>query len=246
MGKYVLKNGKILLNGYDLSGDHNSVELSVTREEKDVTTFGSVGMKRLAGMQSFNVSGGGFFEAGTGKTDTVVWSAFSTTANEVTIMPQGSTAGSVAFISQMDTFEYAPGGSVGDAMGFTFAGAGEGVALVEGKVLKSGAVSSSGTGTAFSVGQIASGRRGYATLHVTATSGSGDRTLDVTIQSDASSSFSSPTTHITFTQVTTAVASEWKYTTAASTTDSWWRAKWIPVGTGESFTMYVTFGVSYL
>lgn len=247
MGKYVIQNGKILLNGFDLSGDHNQIGLTVAREERDVTTFGKAGVQRIAGMQSFEVSGSGFFEAGTGKIDTVVAPNLGTSGAELTILPQGTSVGSKAFIGEINTFEYAPGGSVGDAMGFTFAGRSEGTVLVDGTVLKSGAVSTSGTGTILNLGQIASGRFGYGILHVTATSGNGGtQTLDVKIQSDSTTGFISPTTHISFTQVGNAVASQWKATTATSTTDSYWRARWVSAGVSEGFTFYVSFGISYL
>jgi len=253
MAKYVIKNGKILLNGYDLSGEHNSVELTVSREERDVTTFGAVGMKRLAGMQSFSVSGSGFFEAGAGTgviadrahIDTVIAPNLGTSAAEITIMPQGTSVGSPGFMSQMNTFEYAPGGSVGDVMGFTFAGKGEGVPLVQGTVLKSGLIAATGTTTGFNLGHSTS-HIGYATLHVTSTSGPGDRTLNVTIQSDNSSGFASPTTRITFTGITTALGSEWKSTTVSSSTDVWWRAYYITSGVNPGYTAYVTFGLSKL
>ncbi len=255
MGKYVIKNGKILYNGYDLSGDHNQIGLTVSREEKECTTFGKAGVQRIAGMQSFDVSGSGFFEAGAGavtagnpaKIDTVIAPTLGTSSAELTIMPQGTSAGSKCFIGEINTFEYAPGGSIGDVMGFTFAGKGEGTVLVDGVVLKSGSVSTSGTGTILNVGPVTSGRFGYGVLHVTSTSGVGDnQALNVTIQSDYTTSFASPTTRISFTQVTNAVSSQWKATTMTSTTDLYWRAKWISAGTNEGFTFHVGFGISYL
>ncbi len=252
MGKYVIANGKILFNGYDLSGDHNQIGLTVSREEREATTFGKKGVQRIAGLQSFDVSGSGFFEAGTGKIDTVIAPQIGTSNAELTILPQGTSAGSIGFISQVNTFEYAPGGSIGDVMGFTFAGKGEGTVLVQGTVLKFGAVSTSGTGTSatnsvFCLGQIASGRKGYGVLHVTATSGTGNnQILDVTIQSAATSSFGTPSDRISFTSAGNTVTSELKSTTYNGTTDDWWRAKWVPDGTNKSFTFCVTFGISNL
>ncbi len=241
MGKYVIRNAKILLNGYDLSSDHNQIGLTVTREEKECTTFGKAGVQRLAGLQSFDVSGSGFFEAASA--DYAVTLTLGTANSELTILPQGTSVGSKGFISEVTTFEYAPGGSVGDVLGFTFAGKGEGTVLVEGTVLKSGVVSGTSTSTAVNLGQIAAGRMGYATLHVTV---AGDTTLNVTIQSDNTSGFSTPTTRVSFTQVGTGIASEWKSTTATGSTDFWWRAKCTPGGASTAYTAHVTFGISYL
>jgi len=246
MGKYVIANGKILLNGYDLSGDHNQIGLSVTREEREVTTFGKAGVQRIAGIQSFDVSGSGFFEAGTGKIDTVIAPQLGTSSVELTILPQNATIGSKGFLSRINTFEYAPGGSVGDAMGFTFAGKGEGHVLVEGTVLKVGSVTANGTTTGFDLG-YSTRYPMYATLHVTATSGTGGtQELDVWIQSDNSSEFSSPTTRITFTVAGAVVTSQLASSTLSSSTDTWWRASWESAGTNEGFTFYVTAGRSYL
>lgn len=244
MGKYVIKNGKILYNGYDLSGDHNQIGLTVSREEKECTTFGKAGVQRIAGQQSFDVSGSGFFEAGTGKIDTVIAPTLGTSSAELTIMPQGTSAGSKCFIGEINTFEYAPGGSVGDVMGFTFAGKSEGTVLVEGNVLKSGTVSTSGTGTILNLGAVAAGRFGYGALHVTATSGAA-QSLIVTIQSDSTTGFSSPTTQITFATATTVVTSQWKSTTGVIT-DTYWRTRWASAGVSEGFTFHTVFGISYL
>lgn len=84
-----------------------------------------------------------------------------------------------------------------------------------------------------------------AALHVTAiASGS---TLDVTIESAAAGdpTFASPTTQLTFTQVTTAVTSEFKQATlAAAETDTLWRAVWTRGATG-TYTIGVSFGILY-
>lgn len=253
MGKYVIKNGKILYNGYDLSGDHNQIGLTVSREEKECTTFGKAGVQRIAGLQSFDVSGSGFFEAGAGsiaagdtaKVDTVIAPNLGTSSAELTIIPQGTSVGSKAFISEINTFEYAPGGSVGDVMGFTFAGKGEGTVLVEGTVFKAGTIDSSTNSAAVQVGAVGAGKHGYAILHVTSTTGSGDRAVTVKIQSDAAESFTTPTTQVTFTAVTTTRASQWLPTTG-TITDTWWRAAWTVAGTAKNFTAYITFGVSTL
>jgi hypothetical protein len=246
MGKFVISNGKILLNGYDLSGDHNQIGLTVSREERETTTFGKKGVQRIAGLQSFDVSGSGYFEAGTGHVDTIIAPNLGTSSAELTILPQGATIGSKGFIGEINTFEYAPGGSIGDVMGFTFAGKGEGTVLVDGILLKAGAVSSSGTTTPFQLGHSTSHLL-FANLHVTSTSGTGDsQELEVVIQSDATSSFGSPTNRITFSTSFDTPISEWKSTTMSSSTDTWWRVSWVSSGTNEGFTFYVTAGISYL
>ena len=75
------------------------------------------------------------------------------------------------------------------------------------------------TATGHQIGAIAAGQTGYAFLSVpTATSG----TLDVTIESDSTNSFSgAETTQATFTQVTTTATSQLILITA-TITDTWW------------------------
>ena len=112
--------------------------------------------------------------------------------------------------------------------------------LVLATVLGRGTKTSSGnTATGYNIGAIAAGQAGYAFLTVpTATSG----TIDVTIESDATNSFSgAETTRFTFTQVTTTATSQIIALTTA-VTDTWWRAKWVSATT-PSHNIAVAFGI---
>ncbi len=87
----------------------------------------------------------------------------------------------------------------------------------------------------------------YAFLHVTATSGEGDQTLDVVIKSDSASDHSvSPATRVTFTQVTTSVGAQFATPVSGAISDDYWRAEWTIGGTGSpSFTFLVGMGIMY-
>lgn len=96
--------------------------------------------------------------------------------------------------------------------------------LVLGRLLAVGSKSSGGSSSGVQLGAVASGQGIYASLHViTATSGS----ITVIIESDDNGGFSSATTRLTFTAVTTTPGSEWVFDIPASgITDDFWRATW--------------------
>jgi hypothetical protein len=109
--------------------------------------------------------------------------------------------------------------------------AGDSPALL-GKVLAIGNKTSSGnTATGHQIGAVASGQSAYAVLHAYgATSG----TIDVTIESDATNSFSgAETTRFTFTQVTTTATYQFQTPLAGPITDTWWRAVWVSAATPD-------------
>jgi hypothetical protein len=124
---------------------------------------------------------------------------------------------------------------IGDVAGFSFDGQPTDE-IAPGYVLhpKTARSSSSNT-TGVQVGAL-SGGTGYAALHVFAGTAS---TLDVVIQSDDNSGFTSATNRITFTQATGAT-SQWSTVTSAGS-DDYWRVSWT-VG-GGTWTFAVTFGI---
>jgi len=253
MAKQIIQNAKVLVNGSDISGDINETSLLITHPDVDVTVYGSSSIRRLAGLQDWEVSVSGFYEAGTDKVDTVIFPLVGTSNNEITVCPVSATSGQTVYLSQTNVLEYEAGGSVGDAMGFNFVAKSEAIPMVRGEMLIAGfkestAATVSGyateiTATSAGAGSITLPGIGYGMLHVTSSSGQADRTLDVKIQSDATSSFASPTTVFTFTQITTTQTSQMKQTTA-STTDTWWRGVYTIAGTLENaFTVYLSLGV---
>jgi hypothetical protein len=103
---------------------------------------------------------------------------------------------------------------------------------VLGKVLAIGNKTSSGnSASGHQFAAVASGQSVWAVLHAYgATSG----TIDVTIESDATNSFSgAETTRFTFTQVTTTATYEFLTPLAGPITDTWWRAVWTSAATPD-------------
>ena len=99
-----------------------------------------------------------------------------------------------------------------------------------GKVLEIGTKTATGDGgTGVGLTAAADGETVYCVLHCTASTG----TFDVTVESDSTDAFASPTTRFTFTQIVTTVpASEFLLLKqSGGITDTFWRANWVSAST---------------
>lgn len=243
MATTTLTDVRLLTGGYEVTTDHNQLQLTRVKDAVDATTFGSSSRVYREGLKSASYSFAGFFDAdGTDEIDDVYASELAgTSSNVVTIVaPDGSTgAASYSFESLHST--YSPwGGSIGDMAAFQIDGVGTGDSF-RGQVLEDGttARSSSSNSTAVQLTGVSSGETARAALHVIAKTGS--PTLDVVVASDDSGAFSSGTDRITFTQATDVGA---QYETSTTVTaDDYWRTEWTFGGTG-SITFLVTFGIA--
>lgn len=56
MALYVLKDCKLYVAGFDISGDTNTVTIDHGAPELDVTTFGNDSVKRIAGLETVSLS----------------------------------------------------------------------------------------------------------------------------------------------------------------------------------------------
>lgn len=162
----------------------------------------------------------------------------------LSLLPAGSTYGSVAHAMEAVSLAYTPlraeHGQL--AMG-VLGGNGSGVA-VRGACLHPPATArtSSASGTAIQVGAVSATQRMYGALHVTAASGT-TPSLTVKIQSSATEG-GSYTDRITFTAATD-VTYQWS-NVAGAVTDTWWRVTWTISGTDPSFEFAVVAGIGAL
>lgn len=153
-----------------------------------------------------------------------------------------SSDGSLAYLMQGITLNYAPvQGSVGELAMAQITGASSGV-LVRGTLIHPSNVSrtSSSVGTGRELGAVVAGKSMYAALHVISASGTSP-TLDVKVQSDDNSGFTTPTDRITFSQQT-GVGYGWG-SVAGAVTDTHWRISYTIAGTNPVFAFAVTAGV---
>ena len=239
----VLTSPKILIGGYDVTGYHNKISAPISKEILDAQQFGATGRQRKAGLWDLVMTHSGYWDGGATTIDAVLRGLPA--SNVLTLCPNSGAMGEQAWFCNIITPKYETGGKVG---GFTtFMGVAalqDGSPVLNGTILKAAEITESGTGTAYELGAVTTGSI-YAALHVTATSGNANRTLDVIIQSAAADdpTFVSPTTRMTFTQVTTSVGAEFLTPVAGAVSDTLWRASYTRGGTTGTFTMYVIFAI---
>lgn len=235
MAHLVATDARTYVNEWDLSPHVNSLGLTLTQDARESTTFGSGGARTfLPGLRTgtFNVGGYQDFadDAAYEQISSLSGTAIFSFVPETDV--EGGRSASGQFIRTAWTPLDLP---LGDVAGLSMTGQPT-AAAVPGYILHpKTARSSSSTTTGVQVGALAGGT-GYAALHVFAGTAS---TLDVVIQSDDNSGFTSATNRITFTQAT-GPTSQWATVTSAGT-DDYWRVSWT-VG-GGTWTFAVTFGI---
>lgn len=241
MAHTTLTNKRLFFDGYELTSRSNAVTIDYSVDTLDNTTLDDTTKSVMPGLKTAAMQFEGFYDP-----DTVDVALFSAVASSGKVMTVGTstTEGEVAYTMQSMLAKYTPlQGSVGEMVGFSAGGVSQKSPIVRGSmILRSTNISSSGTGTAYSLGAASTQQRVYASLHTLGVSSSGD-TLTVKIQSAASSGFSSFTTQLTFTTVAGAVGSQWTSCTG-NITDTWWRAVYSTVGgTSPGFNVLATVGI---
>lgn len=131
-------------------------------------------------------------------------------------------------------------GSVGDMAGMNISGGTQGK-LVRGLLEYNDTAITSSTSTGSQLGEVSTGQSIYANLHCTGAS-AGD-TLDVIVQSDDNSGFSSATNRITFTQVAGGNIASEHLSLAGVVDDDYWRISFTIAGSDPSFTFAVSIGI---
>ena len=255
MAEQILKNVKIYFGGQSLGGSLNQAQVTYNSELKDKTVFGSSCRKRAAGLQSMDFTASGFWSASTGtqvagsteeyKPDDYLFDEIGSSAEALTIIPNGTALGNRAFFTQSVVGEYSPAGQIGELFGFSFVATGEGVALVRGSLMEAGSLSTAITGTARNIGIRTSTQKLYAALQVLTVSSSG-ATIRPEIITDSSSAFGiSPSTAIVFTAITDVDngTADWA-STSCSTEDTWFKVTCLSsAGAAPSITGNVCIGL---
>ena len=249
MAEKVLKDCRLLVGGYDISGNTNTMTVTMSADILDKTAFGSSFRKRKSGLKSFEMTGSGFWDSSTdpanrlGGFDSGLFNEVAGSSQTLTVA-EGST-GSKAILTHGIGASYAPGGAVGELMGFDFAAQGNGP-TVFGKLVRASTMKgSSGEGIAVNIGTATtSTKKLYAALHVIKGTTKSGHTVDVQIINDASSAMSSPTTVGGFTQLKTTdhhVRLMWA-TTKASTENGWYQVIWKASTVAAKVRAYVSIG----
>lgn len=239
---FVFKNPNIYVGAYDLSTVFDEVSLAYGYDEVDITTYGDTcrhGIPGLPTTELMMTGPGTIDDDPLGSED--ILAAQLIAAQSYTIAPL-RTAGTTAKFSQMMPFANTVGGTVGEAYRVTATGKGQSYQVIHGRVMATGAKTTTASGTAYELGAVGATQYLYGCLHVLAVSGT-DPTLDVIIASDDAEGMASATTRLTFTQKT-AVGAQFITPVAGAITDTWWRASWTIGGTETpTFTFVVSVGI---
>jgi hypothetical protein len=238
MPSVLLKNCAIYVGPYDLTADHNQVDVSQDVEELDDTRFGPVLAKALTpGLRSATLAAKAFWEAdgAAPKLDDKVSSLFPQSGWPLSVIAQNAgAAGEVGYAFQAMAASLKRGAQVGQLLMVDLQARNTAGPLVRATVLETGTKAVAGNGTARQLGAVTSAQRVYVALHAFAVTGG---TLTVKVQSDDASGFSTPTDRVTLAALTQA-GSEWKEL-AGPVTDTWWRANWSLSAGSASFALLV-------
>jgi hypothetical protein len=234
MSLQVLKNAKIYLAQYDVSGDFNQLALQVDTDELDVTTFGQTAKIALPGLESVTLTGKVFRQADSSafKIEDIVKANLAVANVPLSVSPLGGAAGDLAWTFKTFTAAYTQGLVVGQMPTADLAASMSGASLVRGTVLDTGTKVAGGNGTAYQLGALGTTQRMYAALHILALSGG---TFTAKVQSDDAVGMSTPLDRITFTAATVP-GSEWK-DVGPPVTDTYWRALWTLTGGSVTFAL---------
>ena len=238
------QNMSILEGGVELAGHGKSVNLQTEVSPLETTALDTSGWVTLiGGLKSGTVDFQFMQDLDTDAAiDSSFWSSFGATGTVRSICTVADD-GSAAYLMRGINLSYSPiQGNPGELATGAVSGATNTGPVVRGKLLhpSSTARTSSSTGTGRQLGAVASGKSMYAALHVISASGTSP-TLDVILQSDDNSGFTTPTSRVTFTQAT-ATGAEWG-SVAGAVTDDYWRISYTIGGTSPSFAFAVTAGI---
>lgn len=246
MAAISITNARQLIDGYDVSDVTGDLDVSGEAEMLPRTPIRSGGFRQqIPGLKSYRTVTNGFADFGSA---TAVCNVFrsATVGNQfvVSTFPTGGdTAGDPAIFTRarLQAFR-APGGAIGTIGTFGSVFESNTAQIEDGVTLHPLTLrTSSSSGTAVEFAGPTASQKLYAALHVTSVDGTSP-TLDVKVQSDDNSSFTTPTDRITFTQAS-AIGAQWATPLAGAITDDHWRVTWTIGGSSDpEFTFAVVIG----
>ncbi|MGH7536937.1 MAG: hypothetical protein ACREMG_15375 [Gemmatimonadales bacterium] len=234
MAHQVLTDCKLLVGGFNLSGDMNALALTYEAEAIDQSTMGVGTRAFMGGLKRILAQHAGYTQFGLGLTDDVLAAALGG-VQVMTMAPLTGAEGEPGYSFQSLITKYAPlKGAVGQAQQFDVTGEASQGPLINGIFLINGARTTTGTGTIFNPGAASASQKLYAALHVLTVAGTATPTLTAKVQSAATGGFGSPTDRITF-AAATAIGAQWATPVPGPITDAFWRISYTISGTTPSF-----------
>lgn len=240
MAIIALTNGIVHVGGHDFTCDVNQMTMEMTVAELDVTTMCSDGWTQMiGGVKSSSLNVSGFWQSdGDNQVDDVAFADLGVVGRPVTI-GHTNTEGSVIYMTQMANINYSMFGAHGEAAPFTLTASGSNSdGTVQGRLLaeKQDVSSTGALGSGTQAGAVAADEYLYASLHCF----SAGTTFDAVVESDDNSGFTSATTRVTFSGITTE-GGTWATKVAGAITDDWWRVR-VTTCTG-TFSIAASIGI---
>lgn len=241
----ILEDVRVFLGGADLALSLTKFSYETSTEEKDVTTFrtgtpasSSANTAKLVvgGLEMSSVKMEGNSEAGSDadedRPDDLFWQSRGT-PTPLTVAPDGSALGDVAFLTNLTPMKLITLGAPGDVWSYEVDGTTE--ATQRGQfLLPVSSVAADGDGTAMELGAVTAGQQLHFSAHVLAYP-DGD-SIVLSLESSADEAFTSPTTQLT-TGSFTATGAELLSSDGSAVTDTWYRVSWDITGSSGSFVV---------
>lgn len=126
------RNAIILVDGYNLSGDHNSVGVDMKAEILDETSFGDSTRIHKGGLVVTDITGKGNWEGASGHVDRILFDLVGLDDKIVSLFPNGITEGASSgagrgYAMKGVVESYNIGGEVGTLLPFNMAVRGRGI-----------------------------------------------------------------------------------------------------------------------
>ncbi|MAH50254.1 hypothetical protein CMI37_30820 [Candidatus Pacearchaeota archaeon] len=237
MARTHAKGTDILIDEFSFTGISNSVGIDIANGNAEVTAFADTAATYAEGKPATNITVNAVYQVAE---DAALFAVLGeATDNYLSISPAAMADGGIVWITKAhltgDTIPTPFDSAV--TLNATWAGTdpiGDGVILE-----RDTNITSTVTGAAVQQGAVSSTQKIMCFLHVLSAAGG---TLDVTIQSDNGAGFGSPTTRLTFSQVTT-TAGAWVATANGAITDDYWRCVAAAGGGSPVYNIAVTFAI---
>lgn len=239
MSKTPLLDVAIYYGGLDIAGVTNSLDLGVTAEAKDCTTYASGGWKEsIASLLSGPWSFKGYHDPTAGL-DAAAFAGGEVLVSAFPARPPA--AGQVGWARLMERSSYSLSGSVGDLIGYDLSLEGRSPS-VRGQLLQGGVVAATGAAPDIQLpSSVLAGHSLYLGLQVLAVTGTSP-TLTTQVESDGDDSFSSPVVRASFSEETD-VSAHWQWVRVPGPiTDTYLRAVHT-VSAGATFDVRLFAGI---
>lgn len=234
----IIRNAGIWVAQYDLQGSMNSVALNMTVDAQECTAFGAGSRQYAIGLPRVPLSAVGYPKDDAA--DAAVFGLTGLMGLPVTIGKDRS-IGALAFVGSFLDGSYQSVFDVARVRQFQLNGEVSDRSLGRGRIMHIGAgVTATGAGAAQELRAISAGKKAFATLHLTAKSGT-TPAFTGKIESDDNADFSSAVTRATFSALSNTVGSQLVAIDGAIT-DTFWRAAWTISGTSPSFDFAMALG----